>query len=645
MYPEVPIFMFTIYTDLVFSNVVSLIVRFVVLFNSTQSSVMDHQNTHEMGIVINYHSLINQASMKCPEFANVAYRASQEAGCQKIGAGSFSQQRASITHRTLIPMSTTAIPNGFKITTSSKVTQRRTVFKASQQSQHTSYPHKAALSMLPRPHSVALHSGSEPSTQQQCLGISPRPDPRAGQHHFSKLPKTTFPSRFSSLSDSSPSGTLPTSESLPPDSDIALLWDEVRDSLARTIHSIESYSVTMATSAITTTNPRNPFHGLEGYGIKVLEVLDLTDDTAINKYLDISSVDGQPQFAHNWSQDFEKGMKSWKHNTSRVLLESVVKTLLFPHSEATVGLKWSQPSTGETPPTQSSTADKEQGSQSSKEEASPKNQHPPPSLDQLVMGASTELSNSLHTRSFGLDIQSTFRSFVPLGYLNNISGSLVDQTTSLGAVFLQVVCADGDLKCDLVRNWAIHAQSEILKQLHFYRAAMGIEKKKGIVSGLGYFGYLFQNNEVQIWRMKVQIQSGDKDITPNKGTTLEEEAGLNTEAAPKIGTATFSAKSRAIDMVPKRVPGLKDKARKNRTTARSNPPSSKIPTLSENSTAPSQPKLNAQAQSSAAYDIQQICKLDLKSSNGIKTFCTYNTAIMKWGQARYCLQFAQNLQD
>ena len=633
---SINIYVYNIYRSCVL-YIASSKVHFTMLWYSTKLSTMD-RSAHELGIATSHNSLDNQAPKKCPEIPNVPPRVSQEAGHQKLGASSFSQQRTSITHRTLIPISTTTMRSCFKITTLSKATQRRTLSKLLQ---HTSYPHKAALFTFPRPCSVASDSGSELSTQHRSLGIDPRPFPRAGQHLLSKLPRKSFPSNLSSLSDSSISGTL---ESLPPDSDIALLWDEVRDSLAKTTHSIESYSVTMATSAVTTTNQRNASHGLEDYSIKILEVLDLADDAAIRNYLDMSSVNGQPQFAHVWTQDFEKGMKSWKHNTSKVLLESVVKILLFPHPEAIVRLNWSLPRTGETPPTQGSTADQEQGSRFSKKEALPTDQHSPPDLDHLVMGASTDLSNNLHTRSFGLDIQSTFRSFVPLGYLNNISRLLVDQTTSLGAVFLQVVCADGDSKCDLVRNWAIHAQSEILKQLHFSRAFMSTEKKKDIVSRLSFFGYLFQNNEVQIWRMKVQIPSGDEKVSPNKGLALEEEAALNTKAAPRIGATNLSLKSTAKNMDHKQASGLGDSAKRFPKPAPSNSSSSRIPTHSSNSASQSQSKGHTQARSYAACEIQQICKLDLKSSDGIKAFCTYNTTIMKWGQARYCLPFAQNLQ-
>jgi len=68
------------------------------------------------------------------------------------------------------------------------------------------------------------------------------------------------------------------------------------------------------------------------------------------------------------------------------------------------------------------------------------------------------------------------------------------------AVSLQVICANGDFKSDLLRDWARHAQSEIMKKLHFCRAATGTEKKKETVSKLSYLSYLFQDKEVQIWR-------------------------------------------------------------------------------------------------------------------------------------------------
>ncbi len=71
---------------------------------------------------------------------------------------------------------------------------------------------------------------------------------------------------------------------------------------------------------------------------------------------------------------------------------------------------------------------------------------------------------------------------------------------------------------------------------------------------MSYLGYLFQNFEVQIWQMKVQIQSGEKEVAPKKEPALEKEAASKNEAASKEeaasknGTALSLAKSTTKDV-------------------------------------------------------------------------------------------------
>lgn len=327
---------------------------------------------------------------------------------------------------------------------------------------------------------------------------------------------------------------LPPPNAPPPDSDIAQLWEEVRERIAELVYRSDEASISASS---TTRASLDIFYTLLRHGISDIS-MDLPTNCSIFTYLDVMSIVGEPQFARSYDETLI--LKYWKIRVSQ-LFDSI-NTLgpLVSTYEAMCSLE-------DTSKTQ---------------DFQPESRKPgsvPPTLSRLIFQAVMKSSDHFEKRSFGVNVQSTLTYTGENVNTVNWMPSSIMGPKHTGATFLHVISKCPRSTTSILAEWIEDAQEELLRQLRIRRIGLTNEDKLRLPSRLRHFGYLIEECTMEIWEMKVQTAPPDdkEDSTfkvgPSESLFSKETDSLK-NLTPTISESSLSPEEVISDLLPHHVP-------------------------------------------------------------------------------------------
>ena len=454
--------------------------------------------------------------------------------------------------------------------------------------------------------------------------------------HHEKANALTLKEQITHLSPYITSGSdkaelteLPQYDVPPPDSDIAQLWEEVKEKIAEMTQGLQGADLS---------DPSTTTDFLRDHGITNV-CFDLPQDRSITDYLAVTSISGEPQFT--CSLDVNVLLKFYKVRTSRLFETINTWGPLIPSPEANGSLKDTRR------PEDLQVGGSGPGSV-------------PPTLSHLSFKAVEKSSQQFEKRGFGLDVEMTLENIGENPHSAKfIPSSMISQKRT-GAIYLHVLSARSSATTNILAEWLKDAEAELLTEFLILRANFTDANKIDLVSNLRHFGYLIEGYQMTIWEMKIEHASGMGKVDEKETLTSASNVRPVHSALPRpvvSGAANQKSSSSRVSQAARSGPILSERSSgapnlspsfssapqtRNLTGERAKRPKSRKGSRSDHVQRP-----NKLISDSLPHRLPCSCRrisiLDLSNVTDIKKFYEINHVFMAWGQAKHGMDFMDNL--
>lgn len=305
-----------------------------------------------------------------------------------------------------------------------------------------------------------------------------------------------------------PFNNLPPHDEPPPDSDIAQLWEEVKERVANMCDPSEKLcQINTAPTAVGKSSRKSD--QLFDYDIRVYQTCLPTNEN-FHKYLEVESITGDPQFATILKERFEA--KHYRYGTNTFYHKLTTALLSYdPHSNGCL---------------RDST--KTQGSQVNTQ------QDPDapvlPDLSHLDFISKPNCSEGFNECSFSLDVRNTLSNMKQWPSIaTTVIPSTVISETRIGPTFLHLHCQQ-QASANISMKWQVHAHDELVKQLRLHRVGLTVDERLTLASTLRHFGYLMTGSKLELWQMKVRTKYLRDPNSNTSTSTMRSENGFSVPA-------------------------------------------------------------------------------------------------------------------